>query len=75
MSDVTVLFISPTPFILIDCCWQIWHLAATNFILLGRFHFLKAAFLGRYPTALTFLTAWDIQGNSYKGKHLIGAGL
>jgi hypothetical protein len=38
MSNVKVIFRSPTPFILVDCCWQIWHSAATNFVLFIWFH-------------------------------------
>jgi hypothetical protein len=34
-----------------------------NFILLGWFYSLLAAFLGRYPMALTSLTSWGIQSN------------
>jgi hypothetical protein len=55
MSSVKRLFWSPCPFIFVECCFQIWHSAATNFILLSWFHCLLAAFL--------FLTSWDIQVN------------
>ena len=58
VSDVKTFLRFSNPFILVDCCWQIWHSAATNFILLGWFHSLFASFLGRYPTALISLASW-----------------
>jgi len=40
-----------TPFILADCCWQLWHSAGTSFILWAA-STLLAAVLGRYLMAL-----------------------
>lgn len=58
MFNAKVVFRTLAPFILVDCCWQIWHSAVTNFILLSWFHSLLATFLGRYPMALISLTLW-----------------
>jgi hypothetical protein len=38
-------------------------LTATNFPFLGWFYSLLAAFLSRYPMALTSRTSWGLQGN------------
>jgi hypothetical protein len=56
MFDVKVVFRSPTPFSSL--------LTATNFFLLGCFHFLLAAFLSRLLMALASQTSWGFQGNS-----------
>ena len=56
MADVKAVFRSLTPFLSL--------LTATNFFLLGWFHYLLAAFLSRYPMVLASQTSWGLlQGN------------
>ena len=55
MSDSKAVFRYPTPFSSL--------LTATRFFLLGLFHSLLAAFLGRHPVALASLTSWGPQVN------------
>ena len=38
-------------------------LTAAHFFFFGWFHYLLAAFLGRYPMALTSLPSWSLHGN------------
>lgn len=55
MSDGKAVFRYPTPFSSL--------LTSTRFFLLGLFHSLLAAFLGRHPVALASLTSWVPQVN------------
>ena len=53
MSDVKVFFRSPTPFILGDCCWQMWQKFSSN-----KLHSLVLLPVGSlFPTALASLTS------------------